>query len=308
MSLKLSHFKKHPLKQVIKNIILRQKAKSWFKSYKKGDVRKIEPPKNYVSVFEDNFKKLDKNTWRISQTWGEYHPNHLDQYYDTTGELLQITPDGLSIGIKKKPKTFFKKDNPELSKNPNIPEQFEIPVCVGLINTKVGWQYGWFESWIQIPRGQHFWPAFWLTGLNHWPPEIDIFEGYSDVGPNYEDFTLFGKWRKKKFQKIQPNLHYGSVEKETYKSWGAYNIPVADATERFVQWVCHWEKDFIRIYWDGILVFESTDKKILENYNSSTDQMHIILNHGLNYNNDKNPDEVPMLVKSVRVFQKKIIS
>jgi hypothetical protein len=297
--------KKHPIKQVLKNIYLKNRANRWSKKYKTGGYRSIEPPKDYKVVFEDNFKKFDDTKWRMSQTWGEYHTNHLDQYYDTTGELLKITNEGASLGIKRKPKTFYKKDNPELSKNPNIPDEFEIPVCVSLINTKEGWQWGWFESWIKLPKGQHFWPAFWLSGLNHWPPEIDIFEGYSDVGPNYDDYSIFGRFFKKPYQKIQPNLHYGNVEKGTYEYWGAHNIPVAEATERFVQWTCHWEKDFIRIYWDGILVFESTDKKVLENYNGSTDQMHIILNHGLNYKNNGYPDENPMIVRSVKVFQKK---
>jgi beta-glucanase (GH16 family) len=297
--------KQHPVKQVIKNFYLKQCAKNWAKKYKKGDKRFVNPPEEYKIVFQDNFKTFDQEVWRISQTWGEYHPNFLDQYYDTTGELISVSKKGLSLGIKRKPKTFYKKDNPELSKNPNISDEFEIPVCVGLVNTKIGWQYGWFESTIKLPRGQHYWPAFWLSGLNHWPPEIDIFEAYTDLGPNYDDFTLFNKWFKKPYQKIQPNLHYGEVENKTYRYWGAYNIPVAQATERFVQWVCHWEKDFIRIYWDGILVFEVTDKKVLQYYNRNNDQMHIILNHGLNYKNNGNPDENPMVIRNVKVFQKK---
>ena len=66
-----------------------------------------------------------------------------------------------------------------------------------------------------------------------------------------------------KTSRIQPNLHYGVVEDGTKEMYGSYDVAVADCTDRLVQYVCHWEKDFIRIYYDGALVFETTDQKIL---------------------------------------------
>jgi beta-glucanase (GH16 family) len=189
-------------------------------------------------------------------------------------------------------------------RTPSMPEEFTIPVGVGYVSTKKYWQYGWFEAWIQLPEGQSYWPAFWLTGQNGWPPEIDILEAYSQNGPKYEERSLFGIGKKIPYQKIQPNIHYGKTEDGTKKDYGSYDIPVAKCTERFVQYVCHWEENFIKIHYDGILVLEITDQKILKSFNGDNDQMYVIFNHGLHQDFPGNPQESSMIIKSFRVLQK----
>jgi len=183
-------------------------------------------------------------------------------------------------------------------------DEFTVDVCVGLIHSKESWRYGWFEASIKLPEGQAYWPAFWLSGAHSWPPEIDIFEAYSHEGPKY-DKPRFFKWFSRPNQRIQPNLHYGSIEKGTKSMYGPRNIPVADATDRFVQYACLWEEDRIEIYYDGIKVFQCTDPKILETYNASDSHQFIILNHGLHHGHPDNPDESAMLVKNVIVKQKR---
>jgi Beta-glucanase/Beta-glucan synthetase len=39
-------------------------------------------------------------------------------------------------------------------------------------------QYGYFEIRSKMPNSTGTWPAFWLTGTQSWPPEIDIYEWY----------------------------------------------------------------------------------------------------------------------------------
>jgi hypothetical protein len=107
-----------------------------------------------------------------------------------------------------------------------------------------------------------------MGGAYKWPPEIDIFEGFSNDG----EYNRM-KFPKLKNVKIQPNLHYGNVNQNTKDDYGAYDVPVFDATKRFVQYVCHWEKDFIKIYYDGNLIFETKDKDILKWYNNETDKI-----------------------------------
>lgn len=303
--LNLEHFNKykHPFKESFNN--LKRIIKSYVKYFTIGSNDGVYPPSDYKVVFEDFFSEIDKEKYHISQPWGDFHPNHLHQYHGKTDEFVYLTSEGLNLGIKNEPKTFVKKDLYEWQQAPQLPEEFTIPVGIGLVVTKQSWQYGWFESWIKLPEGIYYWPAFWLSGANSWPPEIDIFEAYSDESAKYgkrmlRDLIIKDDW------KIQPNIHYGNVEQGTKKQYGSYNVPIKFVTERFVQYICHWEKDFIRIYYDGVLVLECTNPDVLKWFNEEKSQMNIILNQGFMDEKDAHiVQENPMIVKSLRVLQKK---
>lgn len=258
----------------------------------------ITPPEGYRNVFSDEFEEaLNTKTWRYGQPWGEFHPNDLHQYYDNNGTLSYVSPEGLVLELRKQPKTFLKKNLAEWQQKPNMPDEISIPVGVGMVSTRESWRYGWFEGWIKLPKGQSYWNAFWLTALKTWPPEIDIFEGYSEEGPYYNV-------GRAKDRKIQPNLHYGVIEDGTKKMYSPFNNTVKDSTERFVQYVCHWEQDFIKIYYDGKLVFQCTDVNILKWFNREDVSQYIILNHGLHSSHTDNPQESAMLIRSIKVYQK----
>jgi hypothetical protein len=304
MDIRWIHFKKHPLKEVIKNLKNLRRAEKRAKNYN-GEERKVSVPEEYSQVFKDTFtKRLYVEDWRYAMPWGDFHPGYLHQYYDNNGTLSYCSPEGLVLDLKKIPKSWKKSDLPEWRRTPEMPDEFTIPVGVGFVSTKKSWQYGWFESWIKLPEGKSYWPAFWMSGQNSWPPEIDILEAYSYIGPKYDGYTLFEKWGKKPNRKIQPNIHYGSQEHGNQDNYRSYDVPVANCTERFVQYVCHWEKEFIRIYYDGALILECTDDKVLKYFNRESDQMFVIFNHGLHQDYPENPDESSMVIKSFSVYQK----
>lgn len=56
-----------------------------------------------------------------------------------------------------------------------------------------GWQYGYMEGRIKLPKGKGTWPAFWMMPVrgNRWPAdgEIDIMEEVG-VKPNYVSSSL----------------------------------------------------------------------------------------------------------------------
>ena len=70
----------------------------------------------------------------------------------------------------------------------------------GIIRSVDEFTYGTFLADIMLPRGLHLWPSFWLTGSKFWPPEIDIFEAYSDKKK--------GKYTEGLHWNIKHNIHY----------------------------------------------------------------------------------------------------
>ena len=296
------HFLKHDFKDSYDNLTYYFNAKLRSNNYSGGE-RAAFPAIGYKTVFEDNFDgPLNRKEWRVGQEWGDFHPDDLGRY--TGDEEFSYTKDGcLILDIKNKPKRFIKRELPKWRQAEHLPPVFTIPNGSGLVKTFQSWQYGWFEAWIKLPKGSPYWPAFWLSGAHSWPPEIDILEGYSVYGERYDSKNWWGKLIPN--QKIQPNLHYGSDETGTKTMYGAWDIPVADCTERFVQYACLWEKDRIEIYYDGIIVFKCTDPEILKWFNKENAQQSIILNHGSHKGYlDIIPNESSMEIKSVKVLQK----
>ena len=304
LSFEYKHFLRHIFKDVIYNFFLSIKLE--LTKYVKGN--EINPPTGYQLVFEDNFtSQLDTNNWGYGQPWGEFHPDYPHQRYDTDGSFSYTKDGKLNLEIRNSPKKFNQKNLPEYRKTDKLPQEFTIPTAIGMIHSKESWRYGWFEATVKLPVGQSYWNAFWLAGVNTWPPEIDIFEAYTHFGPNYEAPTILRKYFLSANRRIRPNLHYGDVPGNK-KHYVAFDVPVHKATQRYVQYAVLWEKDKIEIYFDGKKVLRCTDPEILKYYNRENSQQQIILNHGQHYAYKYRGklDESIMKVKSVKVFKKKV--
>lgn len=249
----------------------------------------------YKICFYDDFSNdtIGKN-WLRSHEWGFYHPDNLTQYYGLDNDVSFIKDNKMHLLTKKEPLIISNTDNT------NSSDEFTIPYKVGLVRSVESWKYGWFIASIKMPIGKYLWPAFWLTGENAWPPEIDIVECYSDSDSLYSK-KLLGI--SKKHWKIQPNVHYKKLLKN--EMWGPYNCPISNMTNEFVEFALNWEKDFIKIFYNGYLVLKITDKKIL-NFINEYKQV-IILNNGVNligkYDNLL-ADGSDMQINYVKVYQK----
>jgi len=244
-----------------------------FKYKKYGNDLKI--PGEYKLVFHDDFSNDYHEKWDNGAEWDlpPYHPAHPTQWYDP--EQITQTPDGVAMGAVVKPKYF-----PEIDTT--------IPTAIGILRTKDSWQYGIFRFRAKLSSGTWLCPALWLSGRYTWPPEIDILEAFSDDTNDYA---------KGKF--LTSNVHYG--RNGEHKNYGSYKHRLPNnVTEEFIDYDVWWEKNFIKIYYNGYLVLHVTTKEIL---NDMFEAQRIIIGNGAH--DEFNQDNIsPIVVKSVLVYQK----
>ncbi len=266
------------------NLLLQTRA--WIYSNTNLKFKETLPPKDYELVFSDSFESESlSDEWRVGQPWGFFHPQQLYWYW--TNEAIETTMDGLGLWNKNIPITVYKKDLPDWLQKDDLPGAFVLPWASGLISSKKSFKFGWIEAEILLPKEEMQWSAFWTSGVTTWPPEIDIFEAYTD-----QDV--------KKIE-IQPNIHWRSGRGK--KMYGAPTISVKSPSDRFVKYAIHWTQEYIKFYYDGILVQVCTNHEMLKD---NAAEQFIIINNGLQEPTDTNqPTEGKMVVKNLKVFQKK---
>lgn len=196
-------------------------------------------------------ENLKLNDFLYNYSWVNenepYHPNKLLEYYDKTA-VSELVNGTICIETKYEPKTFS--------------NNITIPFKVGVLRSKNSYLFGYFEAEILLPYGEYLWPAFWLTGKDTWPPEIDIIEAYSKNN-EYNDF-----------KNLQTNVHYkkGVVSKMI----GSENHPLPTKLRNsYVKYGVLWEKDKIEFYYNGYLVRRVSDAEVLSTTNHP---MTIIIN------------------------------
>jgi len=246
-----------------------------FNRKKHGNDLKI--PFHYICVFHDDFTDGYSDNWDNGAQWDlpPYHPGSPTQWYDP--DQIIKNQDGIAMHSVVKPKYF-----PEIDTT--------IPNAMGILRTKESWKYGIFRFKAKLPSGKWLWPALWLSGRYSWPPEIDVLEAFSDDTYDYSKGKI-----------LTSNVHYG--RNGDHIQFGCYKHRLPNkVTEEFIDYDLWWEKDFIKIYYNGYLVSYVTDKKIL---NDMFEAQRIIIGNGIDTPFNQN-NLTPIIVQSVTVYQKPI--
>ena len=214
--------------------------------------------KTMKRTFYDSFNYFDITKWSKGQPWGSYHPDFHHQYY---GSNQVFVKDGLLHLLNEfQPITF----------NQNTKDSLTIPYGTGLINSlnQKCFKYGFFAIRSKNPIGPATWPAFWLTGKNNWPPEIDIFE-------------MYGKQKGKKIHRQTMTVHIGKLETNTKRMVvKAINLP-KDTDHKFHIYACHWEPKKITFYTDGVKVKTIKLNKWMQQFYQ--EPMYLIINNALDH-------------------------
>lgn len=149
------------------------------------------PTNGRALVFEDDFAELKLWTegregeggWEPHYPWGDRSNadnSELQYYVDPRpgrdmAEIVALTPFALSNGVLSIRAEIIP---PSL----RFAAQ-EFAYSSGMLTT-YRWRnftYGYFEMRARMPKGQGFWPAFWLIPMSReWPPELDVMEFLGD--------------------------------------------------------------------------------------------------------------------------------
>lgn len=248
-----------------------------------AEVTDITTPEGYTLAWHDEFNRstrLDPADWTHEVKPAGWVNNELQNYVNGAAgsqRVTELTDGRLRISC-------FKASNGQ--------------IYSGRVYAKVqtGWQYGYFEARIKLPRGKGTWPAFWMMPVRFttWPGdgEIDIME---EVGadPGYVSSTIHCN----RYNNGGTPTEHGEVYLDTAE--GGFHV-----------YACEWTASELRFYVDGqpILAYRNDGG----GYNSwPFDQpFYIILNlvWGGAWGGYKGVDEsalpVAMDVDYVRVFQK----
>lgn len=222
---------------------------------------------------EYNFNK----DWQIGESWGNVQDNAncFFQVEEDNDNSAIVT--GWDINLKVKPQEFFSN---------KINKQLHFKA--GKIVTRNKFHYGIFKIRAKMPNFKYQWCAIWLCGKvqpdkNIWQ-EIDIVENYNH---NKVKFATSNRIYS------QPNIHFFKNGKHKTTSPGNKYIKHPD--KEFVDYILHWEEDFIRIYYDNYLVYECTDKFILNQLN---EPMNLIINNAVEWGVDLTKEDIEEISKA----------
>ena len=240
-------------------------------------------PEGYHLVWHDEFDEgteLNASDWTHEVKGSGWVNNELQNYVN------HVTPDGNWVTRIHDGKLNIR----ALNENGKI--------YSGRVYAKVkeGWQFGYIEASIKLPKGKGTWPAFWMMPVNFtgWPDsgEIDIME---EVGghANYVSSSLHA------------NAHVHSNGTQV-----THEMYCAGAEDEFHTYAILWTRENITTYVDGKVQLSYDNRGLGHDDWPYNAPFYVILNlawggtWGGTYGIDNNALPCTMEIDYVRVFQK----
>ncbi len=177
---------------------------------------------NFVTSFNDGFNTSVLDTSK----WADTYPS------GNSGEQQYYSPDAIKI------------DNSVLNIEAAPVPSHGYSFTSGIILTKdkFAQKYGRFEIKAKLPKGQGFWPAFWLLpAKSDFPVEIDVFEMR---GNDPHTIYMSVHWKGAGGSHEHTTVHYTSS---------------ADLSADFHTYTLEWIPDRLTWYLDGTKIYTTQD-------------------------------------------------
>lgn len=189
------------------------------------------------------------------------HPDEPNYWYDP-GCITEIGDGVLALDVRENPRDITHWDG----------KTYHPFYGVGLMTSVDGFSYGTFECDCKMPIGEELCSAFWLSGHESWPPEIDICENMSNKCGGYLKYLLW--WN------VNSNLHYRMTPEGMKEHIGGKKASVftmRNPARNWVRYSCKWEPRKVSFYIDGKLVRTYESDSILSTYDDKT--MHVAIDN-----------------------------
>jgi len=219
--------------------------------------------------------------WRTEERWGQIHPQKHWNWYDESCVGLNVSNE-LKLSIRWNPEDFI--INQKLIRS---------DWGTGLVCCETNFSFGVFEIEAKLPKGRGLWPAFWLYPKDSWPPEIDVFEGYSGKR-NYKTGAILQSYD------IQ-NCTHSKEGFATPVRRPCQCVYYGNPSETFNTYTLNWSRDKLEILINGKVVRKITDTDTLNelaNY-----EMRVIINNHIDgkYKDDFTT-ESPFIIKGFKYY------
>jgi hypothetical protein len=159
-----------------------------------------------------NYSTLEA-AWHYRYPWGSDH-NGSARMYASASDHNHVYLE--SSGVLALKATRISWDEGTSSADPHLPIRYHSGAVHAKQHVVVN---DTFPNWevrgeFQAPSGRGTWPAFWLTGVNSWPPESDILEYKGDARNWFNTYrNASGGWSNTIVGVSNPGSWHG------YRAW-----------------------------------------------------------------------------------------
>lgn len=162
-------------------------------------------------IDDDSFSSYQnfESTWNYRYPWGSDHNGTARMYSSSSNHNHTYLNNG-TLTLKAS-KIGWNEGNS--SSDPYLPIHYHSGAVHAKHKVVINDKYPNYEikARIRAPSSRGTWPAFWLAGVDSWPPESDIME-FKGSNENWQN-TYTGSWQNKKTRVSNPeNWH-------TYRVW-----------------------------------------------------------------------------------------
>ncbi len=202
---------------------------------------------HYVDGDEFNDSVVNTNKWHYQFGWARSIAANKEQQYYTDGENHELKNGCLNLIATKKTREaklidyLPESDSIFINENFNGLNKRTFEYLSGMLQSKIKFQYGYFEIKLRYPKEKGFWPAFWLYGGTP-NEEIDWLEGKTEktnkihVG-RHSIISSENKYR-----------HGFTIKKKWWGTWIKFD---GNFNEGFHIISGEWDKNYLKFYLNG---------------------------------------------------------